>query len=196
MKKKKSSLFLLNLDKPSDKPATSSGGDQSEGPDSPRPSIPDKRSSGVLVDLVRALLIVLSLLVAASLVLVALPQPTVDRMVDKLEARHSTAQPEKIALLYLGDELADSRFTVRGVIRNISVDTIEQVDASVRFYGHDGSLLETAIVRMDKASIAPGKIAQFELAHPDYRMEFARYSVDFKQRQGGVIAYKDLRAPR
>lgn len=195
MKKKRSSLFLLNLDKPD----ASSGDDhdrQSEAQERPKPSPPAEKSSGLFVDLMRGLVIVLGLLVAASVALVALPQTTVDGMVNKLEARHAAAQPEKIALLYLGDELVDDRFTVRGVIRNISADQIEQVDASIRFYGHDGTLLETAIVRMDKASIAPGKIAQFELAHPNYKMEFGSYSADFKLRQGGVIAYKDLRAPR
>jgi hypothetical protein len=150
----------------------------------------------ILVDLLRALLIVASLIVAAALVLTALPQSSVDRLAKRLLARHGAMQPEQIAFLYLGDDLKDKDFRIRGVIRNISTVPIEQLDASVRLYAHDRSVLETAVVRMSKETIAPGEIAQFELVYPDYRQEFGSYSVEFKLRKGAVLPYKDMRANR
>lgn len=150
----------------------------------------------MFTDVLRALLIVLSLVVAAGLILVLLPQRSVDRMAQRLEARRTSAQPEQIALLYLGNQTRDNAFHIRGVIRNISSLPIEQLDASVRLYGHDGSILETTVVRMDKQSIAPDEIAQFDLVYPNYRMEFSKYSVEFKLREGGMVSYKDMRATR
>jgi hypothetical protein len=144
-------------------------------------------------DLVRALLIALSLVVAAALVLMLLPQPTVDKIAHYLESRHQTARPEKIAFLYLGDEIANNQFHIRGVVRNITASPIEQLDAVVRFYTQDRSLLETAIVRMDKQTIGPNEIARFELVYPNDRLEFAGYSTEFKSRQGEIVPYKDLR---
>ena len=103
------------------------------------------------------------------------------------------ARPEKIAFLYLGDEVKGTEFQIRGVVRNISPVPIEQLDAAVRFYAHDGTILETTVVRMSKETIAPDEIAQFELVYPNYRMEFAKYSVEFKLREGALVPYKDMR---
>jgi hypothetical protein len=153
-----------------------------------------QRRPWLLTDLLRALLIVLSLAVAGGFILVLLPQPTVDRIVKNLQARHEIAQQEQIAFLYLGDETADNEFHVRGVVRNITALPIEQLDAIVRFYAHDRSLLETTIVRMNKETIDPDGVAQFELVHPNYRLEFGSYSVEFKLRQGSLVPYKDMRA--
>ena len=63
----------------------------------------------------------------------------------------------------------------------------------MRFYTQDRSLLETTIVRMDKETIGPNEIAQFELVYPNDRLEFAGYSTEFKLRQGELVPYKDLR---
>lgn len=149
----------------------------------------------LLTDLLRVLLVLLSLVVAAGFILVILPQLTVDKMTQGLETRYGSTQ-EKIALLYLGDEAKDSEFHIRGVIRNISTSPVEQLDAAVRLYAHDGTILQTTIVRMNKETIAPDEIAQFELVYPNYKMEFAKYSVDFKLREGGFVSYKDMRATR
>jgi len=54
-------------------------------------------------------------------------------------------------------------------------------------------VLETAIVRLDKEIIAPDEVAQFNLVYPDYKSEFAGYSVAFKLRQGPFVPYKDMR---
>jgi hypothetical protein len=149
-----------------------------------------------LADLLRALLIVVSLAVAAALILTVLPQPSIDRLAQRFLARHGASQPEKIAFLYLGDDLKDGSFRIRGVIRNISTVPIEQLDAAIRLYAHDRSILETTVVRMSKETIDPGDIAQFELVYPDYRQEFGSYSVEFKLRQGDILPYKDMRANR
>lgn len=147
-------------------------------------------------DFLRALLIVLSLATAAGLVLAFLPQTAVDGMALRLRARHGGASPEKIAFLYLGDELSGSTFRIRGVVRNITPAPIEQLDASLRFYAHDRSILETAVVRLDKEVLAPGEVGQFELVYPNYRMEFGSYSVEFKLRRGPLVPYRDMRKTR
>lgn len=164
------------------------------------PSVPAfeilQRRPLILVDLLRALLIAASLAVAAALVLIVLPQSSIDALAKRLLARHGASQPERIAFLYLGDDLKDKAFRIRGVIRNISTASIEQLDAAIRLYAHDRSILETTVVRMSKETIDPGEIAQFELVYPDYRQDFGSYSVEFKLRQGAVLPYKDMRANR
>ena len=167
----------------------------SQAPEGPAFITLDKHSR-MTADLFRALLALLSLVVAAGLVLVLLPQPAVDRMADGLRARHGIAPPEKIAFLYLGDNLKGTDFLIRGVVRNISPVPIEKLDAAVRFYAHDGTTLETTVVRMSTEAIDPGQIARFELLYPNYSGEFGSYSVEFKLRQGPLIPYKDMRATR
>jgi hypothetical protein len=147
----------------------------------------------VLSDLVRVILILLSLAVAGALAIVFLPQPMADRIIQKLEARHSDSNPEQIGLLYLGDETAGDELRVRGVVRNIAALPIDQLDAFIRLYSHNRTLRETAVVRMSKETIDPGTIAQFELVYPKYGAEFGSYSIEFKLRQGPVIPYKDMR---
>jgi hypothetical protein len=150
----------------------------------------------IATDLLRALLILLSLVVAAGFILILLPKPAVDRMAQDLQSRRGSSEQEKIAFLYLGDEVKNSEFHVRGVVRNITAEPIEQLDAAVRLYSHDGSILETVIVRMNKETIAPDEIAQFELVYPNYQSEFGSYSVEFKLRQGAFVHYKDMRGTR
>jgi hypothetical protein len=149
------------------------------------------------LEMVRAALIILALVVAAGFILIVLPQRTVDSMSGELQARSGvTPKQEMIALLYLGDEVREKEFIVRGVVRNITTQPIEKLDASIRLYASDGTLLETAIVRMDKESFAPDETAEFHLLYPNYSMQFSSYAVDFKLRQGDLVAYKDLRGSR
>ena len=152
-----------------------------------------QRRPWMLADLLRVLLIVLSLAVAGVLTLALLPQPAVDGLIRNLQARHEVANPEQIAFLYLGDEIANNELHIRGVVRNITAVPIEQLDVIVRFYAHDRSLLETTIVRLSKELIGSGEIAQFELVYPNYQMEFTGYSAEFKLRQGSLVPYKDMR---
>ena len=174
-------------------PAMSAVGDNPiQEPEAPKFTTFQKRS-GLGEDLLRALVIALSLAVAAALVLSLLPQPTVDSFARYLESRHRTSQPEKIAFLYLGHDSIDNQFHIRGVVRNITASPIEQLDAIVRFYAQDRSLLETTIVRMNKESIGPNEIAQFELVYPSDRLGFGGYSTEFKLRQGEAVPYRDLR---
>jgi hypothetical protein len=147
----------------------------------------------VLGDVVRVILILLGLAVAGALTIVILPQPMTDRIIRKLEARHSASNPEQIGFLYLGDETAGNEFRVRGVVRNIAARPIDQLDAIIRLYSNNRTLLETAVVRMSRETIDPGAIAQFELVYPEYSSAFGSYSVEFKLRQGSVMPYKDMR---
>jgi cbb3-type cytochrome oxidase subunit 3 len=152
-----------------------------------------QRRPWMITDLLRALLILLSLVVAAGFILILLPQATVDKMAGEIQARRGAAQPEQIALLYLGDELINNEFHVRGVVRNITTAPIERLDVAIRFFSHDGTILETAIVRLNKERTEPDQVAQFEVVYPNYRSEFGSYSVEFKYREGALVPYKDLR---
>jgi hypothetical protein len=154
------------------------------------------RRPWMLIDLVRALLIFLSLVVAGGFVLILLPHSTMDQMARGLQSRRSAPRQEWIAFLYLGDEILNNEFHVRGVVRNITTAPIEQMDAAVRFYAHDGTVLETAIVRMNKETIDPDGIAQFDLVYPNYKSQFGSYSVEFKLREGPLVPYKDMRGTR
>lgn len=149
-----------------------------------------------LADLFRALLILLSLVVALGFVMILLPQPAVDEMAMDLRSRYGVPLPERVALLYLGDTVQNNEFRIRGVVRNITAEPLEQLDAAIRFYTHDGTILQTTIVRMSKESIAPDEIAQFNVVYPDYQREFASYAVEFKLRQGDLVHYKDVRGDR
>jgi hypothetical protein len=202
-KKAKGPVIRLDLDKEIESPRDDSGPyetpeDVSAADSSRRaPSfVTFQRRPWALSDLLRALLVILSLVVAAGFILILLPQPSIDRMAQDLQSRHSGPQQYRIALLYLGDTIQNNEFKIRGVVRNITTDPIDQMDVAIRFYAHDGDILQTTIVRMNKETIAPDEVAQFELVYPDYKMEFGSYAVEFKLRDGALIPYKDMRANR
>jgi hypothetical protein len=147
-----------------------------------------------LVEVGRAALILLALCIAVGFVLIVVPQATVDRLAQSIRIRNGEAPPEeRISLLYLGDEGKGKEFHIRGVIRNISTQPIEKLDAMVRLYAGDGNLLETAVIRMDSEIIAPDATATFHLTYPDYSGQIGSYAVDFKLRQGEPLPYKDMR---
>jgi hypothetical protein len=153
--------------------------------------------SPMILDILRGALIMLAILVAAALLLVLMPQSGVDRMAAALRPRNAPGPPpEKIAFLYLGDEIKDNQFHIRGVVKNITEKPIEQLDATIRLYAPDRTLLETAVVRMDSDIIFPDATASFHLSYPDYHGQFGSYSLDFKLRQGDPILYKDMREAR
>lgn len=203
MKKEKGSLLLLNLDKsgPPRDPEAPAAPASIESTGAPHPPeipafTPAEKRPWLLSDLLRLLLVILSFVVAAGFILILLPQPTVDRMTQDLEARSTTAGQEMIALLYLGDERKDSEFHIQGVIRNITTAPMEKLDAAVRLYAHNGNILETTIIRLNKETIAPDEVAQFELVYPNYKDEFMKYAVEFKLRDGSLVPYKDMRTNR
>ena len=154
-------------------------------------TLPQKPSS--LFALLRALLILLSIVVAAGFLLILLSPSTTERFVEDLKSRSNAPGQEMIAFLYLGHEIQNDEFHIRGVVRNITTEPIEKLDAVVRLYSHNRELLETDIVRMDKETIEPDEVAQFELVYPNYQSEFSSYSVEFKLRQGAFVPYKDMR---
>jgi hypothetical protein len=207
MKEAKGPLVRLNLDQsgmpPESDPKNPESPSDSENvdvsahpPEAPAFAANLRKRPGLLFDLLRLFLIILSLVVAAGFALILLPQPAVDKMAQDLQARHASEHQEKIALLYLGDEIKDDSFHIRGAVRNITTVPLEKLDAAVRLYSHNGSIMETTVLRMNKETIAPDEVAQFELVYPKYRMEFAKYSVEFKLRDGGMVSYKDMRATR
>ncbi len=151
----------------------------------------------LFVDIMRGVLILLAVVVALGFALLIIPQGSVDRFSAYLQSR-STNEPfyEKIAFLYLGDEVRDDEFEISGAVRNITTEPIEQLDAVLRLYSASGELLETAVVRMDKDKIAPDEVAQFHLVYPHYDRRFGSYAVEFKLRQGGFVPYKDMRGTK
>jgi hypothetical protein len=182
-----------------------------DAPPGPEPSASVKPASAGTVDLLfpasdgpslaarisRVALAFLALAGGAGFVLVLLPEGTVDRLAGLLAARNPSAPPqEKISFLYLGDEVVDGAFHVRGVVRNITSYPIEKLDATIRFYVPSGQLAETRSVRMDTEVIGPDATAQFHLVYPDYRGQFSSYSVEFVLRGGEVVPYKDIRRVR
>ncbi len=181
------------LSNPEEKPSRSPAASSAPADSPASPSFAMLNHSSLLADIGRALLIILSLLVAAGFVLILLPQPAVDSLADGIRSRYHAAPQEQIALLYLGDEIRNGEFLVRGVVRNITPQSIEGMEAAIRFYSHDGRVLRTTIVRMDKDEIAPDEIAKFELSYPNYKREFASYAVEFASRQGALVPYKDMR---
>jgi len=149
------------------------------------------------VRMLRASLVLLALIVAAGFVLLILPQGMMEKMVQTVRATKAADLPsEKIALLYLGDEVKGDEVHIRGVVRNISSEPVEKLDATVRLYSGDNTLLETVVVRMHLEVIPPDAISEFHLSYPKYNGQFTSYSVDFKLRQGDPISYKDRRAVR
>ncbi len=201
---KKGTYFLrLPLENPkqsnpeSPMPSKTTPGNPSELPAAVAPAFKTLHARTlVLADILRAIIIVATLIVTVGLTLVLLPQSAIDSMAERLQARHKISHPEKIALLYLGHELDGNRFQIRGVVRNITTAPIEQLDAIIRLYDHDRDIRETMVVRLSKETINPGELAQFALVYPDYKQEFGSYSVEFKLRQGKVLPYKDMRALR
>ncbi len=155
------------------------------------------RQSSISSDVLRGALIVLAYALAVALALVVLPQSAFDKLADSLRYRNSNpTQQEMLAFLYLGDEAKGTDFHIRGAVRNITAKPIDELDATVRLYAPDRTLLETALVRMDSEHIVPDATATFHLTYPDYRGQIGSYSVDFKLRQGEPVPYKDMRGVR
>ncbi len=153
--------------------------------------------SPILMDILRGAVIMLSIICVGAIVLTALPQPAVDRLAAALRPRNAPGPPpEKIAFLYLGDEVKDNQFRIRGVVRNITPQPIEQLEATVRIYSPDRTLLETQVVHMDTDPIFPNATASFNLSFPNYHGQFGSYSLDFKLAQGDLVPYKDVRETR
>ena len=152
-----------------------------------------QKTSGVLADVFRALIIIIGIIALSGIALVLLPQNTVEKIAARIERHRGSVEHEKIALVYLAEESANGAFHLRGVIRNISAAQTERVDAVVRLYSRNRELLETVVVRLDKDIIEPNDFARFEMTVPEYVDGFAGYAVEFKLREGGVLPYKDMR---
>jgi len=145
----------------------------------------------------RLLLVILAWVVALGFVLVVLPQSSVERLAQVIRLQTApVSDEESIAFLYLGDELQGKEFHIRGVVRNVSTSPIEKLDAVIRLYAADGTLIETVVVRTDSELIAPDETSSFHLTFPEYSGQFASYSVEFKLRTGGPVPYKDMRGTR
>lgn len=160
-------------------------------------SLFDAQGDSVLSHILRTGLAVLAFVVAGGFVLIVLPQGAVDWVAQAIQSREPVAPlQEKVAFLYLGDEIKDGEFHLRGVVRNITTLPIEKLDVTIRFYSPTGQLLETRSVRMDTELIPPDATAQFHLVYPGYAGQFGSYSVEFVSRQGEIVPYKDMRGAR
>jgi hypothetical protein len=161
------------------------------------PPLPISEGGSLTSGILRGGLAVLALVVAAGFVLILLPRQSVEWMAQAVRLRGPAAPvQEKIAFLYLGDEIKDGEFHLRGVVRNISTLPIERLDATIRLYSPTGQLLETRSVRMDSELIPSDATAQFHLVYPGYAGQFGSYSVEFVSREGQLVPYKDMRGTR
>jgi len=152
-----------------------------------------KKTSGFWTDLCRFLILIAGVIALLGVALVALPQSAVDELAARFESRRGGAEQEKIALLFLADEFTGGAFRIRGVIRNISAAPAERIDAVVRLYSRERTLLETVVARLDKDVIEPNDFARLELTVPGHTEGFAGYAVEFKLRDGDILPYKDMR---
>ena len=147
--------------------------------------------------LARAAALVAILVLAGCLILILVPETTIQKLVTVIRSARADEIPApKIALLYLGDEMKGNEFHIRGFVRNISTAPIPKLDASIRLYRPDGTLLETHVIRTDVESIPPDGTSEFHMVYPDYAGQFGSYSADFKLRDGDLLPYKDWRALR
>lgn len=189
---------LLKLDEASSPPelgeAIAAGEPEVAAPPPPAPSFQTlQHPPSATADFLHGALILLAFVVAAGFVLVLIPQRKFDQLAQSLQERRAGAKQELLAFLYLGDEVKDKDFHVRGVVRNITDQQLENLDAAIRLYAPDGRLMETAVVRMDKETIAPDETAEFHLVYPNYESQIGSYSVDFRWRDGVFVPYKDMR---
>jgi hypothetical protein len=165
---------------------------------SQQPSIFAKpqKPSGIWMDLLRGVLLILGILIIAAITLILLPQRAIDTIAHQFESRHSRPVEERMALLYLGDDIESGALRIRGVVKNIAANPIEKIDATVRLYDREGSAIKTVLVRLDKELLAPGAIARLDLVIPNYKMDISGYAVEFQLRDGERVSYKDLRKDR
>jgi hypothetical protein len=192
---------LLKLDSPTQGKSAAPGTELHSAPKAPTlaaktPLSALERPPSPASDLFHAVLIVLAIVVAVGFLLVILPQAKFDDLAQSLQERRAGVQKEQFAFLYLGDEVQDKEFHIRGVVRNITEQQLEKIDAPVRLYAIDGRLLQTTVVRMDKESIAPDETSEFHMVYPNYDQNIGSYSVDFITRDGAIVNYKDMRAAR
>ena len=152
-----------------------------------------ERPPSALADLLHGALILLAFAVAAGFILVLVPQGKFDQLAQGIQERRAGAKQEQLAFLYLGDQVQEKDFHIRGLIRNITDQPLENLNADVRLYAPDGRLMETAVVRMDKTTIAPDDTSEFHLVYPNYEQQIGSYSVDFRWPDGVVVPYKDMR---
>lgn len=145
----------------------------------------------------RGILVLLATVVALGFILILLPEGTLRSIIQTLQAsRAAELPPERIALLFLGDEVRERDFHIRGILRNISSEPLNKLDAAIRLYSPENVLLETVVVRMDAETIPADGTTEFHLVYPGYTGQFGSYSVDFKLRQGERVPYKDRRGER
>jgi len=169
--------------------------EEGTGPGEPEPLVIHYESFRARLS--RAALVLLACLVAFGFVVLILPEKAVVQVIQSLQAIKAADRPEdRIALIYLGDEIKAREFHIRGVIRNLADGALEGLDATIRLYSPEGQLLETVVVRTDPETIAPDAVANLHLVYPDYRGQFGSYSVDFKLRSGEPVSYKDRRGTR
>jgi len=148
----------------------------------------------LLTGFFRTSLVLLAGVVAVGFILILMPQSTVEKLSQSLRLSQPPPNHQDIiAFLYLGDEIRGGEFHIRGVIRNITTQPIEKLDATVRLFSSEGRVIETAIVRLETEIITPDATASFHLRYSNYRGQFSSYSVQFKLRNGLPVPYKDMR---
>jgi hypothetical protein len=106
----------------------------------------------------------------------------------------SAQQSPKLELLsYRGDREYDF-MTVHGLVKNISSEKLENVEAVVEFYEADGSFVKSEDSLIKYNPILPGQTSPFEVGSSD-NPAIKRFKVTFKDLMGGTIPSIDSSPP-
>lgn len=134
------------------------------------------------------------------LIVMALPQTTVDGWVQRLESgsqavsQSSLVNPEKLDLVKLDDEWSSQSFEVSCIVRNRTNEVIRGGEAVIKLYGRKG-IITTLVVELDASEIGPNQRAGFRTSYkltPDTD-PLTHYEISFKRKDGTPLLHQDLR---
>ncbi|MBI1748633.1 MAG: hypothetical protein HYR55_18910 [Acidobacteria bacterium] len=134
------------------------------------------------------------------LMVMVLPQATVDRWVQRIQAGRSTLSqssllnPEPLELLKLEDEWANQLFSVSGIIRNRTSETIHGAEAVIKLSTQKG-LFTTFVVDIDTQDLGPNQRTGFRASYKaaPFADLLAGYDLSFKRKDGAPLLHRDLR---
>ena len=134
------------------------------------------------------------------LIVMAPPQSLVDGWVQRLQtgsqsvAQSSLVNPEKLELTELKDDWSDQMFSVSGIVRNRSNETIHGGEAVIKLYGKKG-LITTLVVDLDATDLGLNQRGGFRASYklPADAESLDHYDLSFKRKDGTPILHQDLR---
>jgi len=98
----------------------------------------------------------------------------------------------KLQLLSMNDERAYEYITISGQVKNVSNESLDNVEAIVEFYTSDGTFVKSDEALIKYNPILPNQTSPFEVITTD-NPAITKYSVSFKFLFGGTIPTEDKR---